>query len=344
MIRKIAPWLAAAAAYTMLATILRRSSRFDFGGKVVLIAGGGRGLGLELARAAAERGATLALVARSPIELDAAAAELRALGTVVETAVCDVRSSDAVSTAFAELTRKLGDIDVLVNDAGVIEVGPIDALLFEDYENAMQTNVLGAIRAVEHVRESMCARGAGRIINITSIGGKIPVPHLLPYCTSKFAFVGYSLGLRAELARYGVVVTTVVPGLMRTGSPPNATFAGQPKKEYMMFAPGDSLPLSSVSVRRAAREILDGCERGDIETIVSWQAKAAIALYALAPRVVTAMLATLNRTLPDSGGSTEHRVGRDSESALTRSPLDALGHAASRTQHELLESQAPQQA
>lgn len=333
MIRKVLPWLAALGAYVALSKRLER--RFRFENKVVLITGGGRGLGLQLAREAAHRGAKVALVARSQDELDRAAAGLRASGANCVTATCDIRDGASVSEAFSIVERELGAIDVLVNDAGVIEVGPIDALTFQDYENAFATNVLGAIRAVERVRVPMQARGAGRIVNITSIGGKIPVPHLLPYCASKFAFVGYSECLRAELARYGIVVTTVVPGLMRTGSPPNATFVGQPGKEYAMFAPGDSLPFTSVSVQRAARAILDGCERGDAETVVSWQAKVAVAAYALAPRTVISLLTALNRILPDSGGSHEHRFGRDSESALTRSPLDALGHAASRTQNEL---------
>jgi len=318
--------------------------RFTFAGRVVLITGGGRGLGLQLAREAAARGAKLGLVARSAVELAAAATELRARGTLVETALCDVRDDDSVRLAFERIARSLGPIDVLVNDAGVIEVGPIDALTIRDYEDALQTNVLGAIRAVESVRASMQARRSGRILNIASIGGKISVPHLLPYCASKFAMVGYSLGLRAELARYGIVVTTAVPGLMRTGSPPNATFAGQPKKEYALFAPSDALPFTSVSVESAARTILDGCERGDAETIVSWQAKLAIALYALAPRAVVWALTGVGRILPDSGGSTEHRRGRDSESALTRSPLDARGHEATRTQNESLDAPATSQS
>jgi short-subunit dehydrogenase len=269
VIRTILPWLAALGAFAALRMRLER--RFDFRGKVVLITGGGRGLGLQLAREAAKRGARIALVARAQDELDRAAAGLRANGTVCVTATCDVRDGESVAAAFSTVESELGAIDVLVNDAGVIEVGPIDALTFHDYEDAFQTNVLGAIRAVEQVRVSMQARGSGRIVNIASIGGKIPVPHLLPYCASKFAFVGYSECLRTELARYGIVVTTVIPGLMRTGSPPNATFAGQPEKEYTLFAPGDSLPFTSVSVQSAARAILDGCERGDVETVVSWR-------------------------------------------------------------------------
>jgi short-subunit dehydrogenase len=221
--------------------------------------------------------------------------------------------------------------------AGVIEVGPVDALTIDDYEDALQTNLLGAIRVVESVRASMCERRRGRIVNVTSLGGKIAIPHLLPYSASKFGLVGYSEGLRTELARYGVLVTTIVPGLMRTGSAPQATFAGQPKKEYAMFAPSDALPFTSVSVEQAARELLDACEAGEIERVISLQAKAAILAYSLLPRAVIAFLATFTRLLPDAGGSTEHRYGHESESPLTRSPIDALAHRATQTQNEALD-------
>jgi short-subunit dehydrogenase len=317
--------------------IARRLRRYDLRDKVVLISGGGRGLGLQVAREAARRGAKLALFSRSAIELEAARDELVRAGATVETAVCDVRDGAAVSNTVGRFVRELGPIDVLVNVAGVIEVGPVDALTLDDYEDAISTNYLGAVRTVEAVRASMCERRTGRIVNITSLGGKIAVPHLLPYSASKFALVGYSEGLRMELARYAVVVTTIVPGLMRTGSPVQATFAGQPEKEYALFAPSDSLPFTSVSVQEAARAILDACQDGAIERVISVQAKAAILAYSLLPRLTVAFLANVARTLPDAGGSTEHRYGHESESAFTRSPIDALGHRATEMQNEALD-------
>jgi short-subunit dehydrogenase len=317
--------------------LLARSRRFDITGANVLVTGGGRGLGLQVAREAARRGARLALCSRSEIELAAARAELEAQGTVVETRVCDVRDDASTRHAIDFFVERLGPIDVVLNIAGVIEVGPVDALRMTDYEDAIQTNLLGPIRVVEAVRRSMCERRRGRIVNVTSLGGKIAIPHLLPYSASKFGLVGYSEGLRTELARYGVLVTTIVPGLMRTGSAPQATFAGQPKKEYAMFAPSDALPFTSVSVRRAARDILDACEAGEIERVISWQAMAAIGAYALFPRLVIGFLTATARMLPDAGGSTEHRFGHESESALTASPLDALAHRATSTQNEALD-------
>lgn len=100
----------------------------------------------------------------------------------------------------------------------------------------------------------MRARRRGRIVNITSIGGKVGMPHLLPYTCAKFATVGLSEGLRAELGREGIRVTTIVPGLMRTGSHLKAMFRGQHEQEFTWFSLGASLPLVSMGAERAARQ------------------------------------------------------------------------------------------
>lgn len=330
--------LGLAVSAVLLLRRIARPRRFDFSGRVAMISGGARGLGLGVARELARRGAKLALFSRSKIELDAAREEFERAGVRVAVRVCDVRDAVAVRDAVTAFEAELGPIDVVVNVAGVIEVGPIDALTLADYRDAVDTNLFGGIHTVEAVRERMMLRREGRIVNITSLGAKIPIPHLLPYTVSKFAFLGYSEGLRTELARYGIVVTTIVPGLMRTGSPPQATFAGQTKKEYAMFAPSDSLPFTSVSVETAARDIADACERGEVERVISWQARAAILAYALLPRTTVRFLATATRLLPDAGGSTEHRPGAESESPLTApgSPLTAAMDRAV-TQHERLD-------
>jgi len=305
-------------------------------GKAVVVTGGARGLGLAIAREAAKRGAKLGLFARSQDELNAARAELTRGGTTVSTAVCDVRNADDVATTLAGFARDLGPIDALFNVAGVISVGPLGALTLDDYRDAIETNFLGAVYAIEAVRPSMQARRSGRIVNITSLGGKVGIPHMLPYCASKYALIGYSAALRAELKRDGIGVVSIVPGLMRTGSPPHATFAGQPRKEYVTFALSDSLPFLSVDVKYAARLIVDACERGTAEKIVGWQAKVAIAAATAAPRAVENALGFVNRFLPGPGNG-EHRSGFASESGVTRSFLTALGRRASFEQNELID-------
>src|SRR5262249_21748751 len=156
---------------------------------------------------------------------------------------CDVTDRKQADALVATVLARWRPIDVLVNNAGTICVGPQETMTEEDYREAMQTNFWGPLHMIEAVLPGMRQRRSGRIVNIASIGGKVSVPHLLPYSASKFALVGLSEGLRAELAKDGILVTTVCPGLMRTGSPRNATFKGQNTAEYAWFSISDSLPL-----------------------------------------------------------------------------------------------------
>jgi NAD(P)-dependent dehydrogenase (short-subunit alcohol dehydrogenase family) len=148
-----------------------------------------------------------------------AAAQVRKLGAHVLAIACDVREAEGVTRAIARAVGAFGRLDALVNNAGIIAVGPLECMTAHDYRDALDTHFWAMYHAVEAARPFMERQGGARIVNVTSIGGKISVPHLLPYSVSKFAAVGYSQGLRAELARKNICVTTVCPGLMRTGSP-----------------------------------------------------------------------------------------------------------------------------
>lgn len=153
-------------------------------------------------------------------------------------------------------------------------------------------------------------------MNIASIGRKVAFPHLLPYSTSKFALVGYGEGPRAELAKHRVFVTTVCPGLMRTGSPRNALFTGQAEKEYAWFAISDSLPLASISARSAARKIVVACIHGDAEIHLGLTAKIGAIVQGCAPGV-TAELDALPR-------AAETKKRFESESEATDKPVTVL--------------------
>src|SRR5205085_1734915 len=204
-------------------------------------------------------GARVASCARDAEELERANAELQQLSGDVLAVTCDLTNQVQVEEMIELVRLHLGQIDVLVNNAGVISVGPVELMTLEDYQQAMETNYWGALYTILAVLPEMRARREGRIVNITSIGGKISVPHLVPYSASKFALVGLSEGLRAELMKDGVVVTTICPGLMRTGSPRNATFKGRHRAEYTWFSISDALPLTSISATRAARRIVKAC-------------------------------------------------------------------------------------
>jgi NAD(P)-dependent dehydrogenase (short-subunit alcohol dehydrogenase family) len=234
------------------------------------------------------------------------------------------------------VTRHLGRIDVLVNNAGVIQVGPLEEMTLEDYEQSMAVHFWGPLYATLAVLPQMRERREGRVVNISSIGGKIGVPHLVPYSASKFALAGLSDGLRAELAKDGVVVTSVFPGLMRTGSPRNANFKGRHRAEYAWFAISDSLPVSSINAERAAAQIIDACRQGRAELVITTQAQLAVKFRALFPEAAADMLAAVSRLLPGPGGIGRARAkGRDSESALAPSLLTTLTESAARRNNEM---------
>jgi NAD(P)-dependent dehydrogenase (short-subunit alcohol dehydrogenase family) len=312
--------------------------RFNLAGKVALITGGSRGLGLQLAREFGGRGMRVAICARDAEELQAAQRDLEQRGISALAIPCDLTDAAAVEQMVAKVNSHFGTIDVLVNNAGVIAVGPSEVMTREDYEYSLNVHFWAAFNTVAAVLPAMRRRGAGRIVNISSIGGKISVPHLLPYCAGKFALTGFSEGLRSAVKRDGIYVTTICPGLMRTGSPRNADFKSKHRLEYAWFAVSDSLPGLAMSVERAARRIVRACEIGEAEVVLSLPAKLAVRFHGLFPGTTANVLDLVNRALPDAGGIGErYAKGRDSESLLTRNPLTALTRRAERTQNELQE-------
>ncbi|HEV2706478.1 MAG TPA: SDR family NAD(P)-dependent oxidoreductase [Pyrinomonadaceae bacterium] len=320
---------------------VRRIGGYDFRGKTVLITGSSRGLGLVLARELAKEGARLAICARDRVELERARDDLAARGAEVFAFPCDVTDRAQVEELVEVVTSHFGAIDVLVNNAGVIQVGPVEVMTLADYEEAMRTHFWGPLYATLAVLPAMRARGEGRIVNISSIGGKIGIPHLVPYSASKFALTGLSEALRAELSKDGIVVTTVCPGLMRTGSPRNAIFKGQHRAEYAWFSISDALPVTSIQAERAARQIIAATRRGDAEVILTIQAVLAVKFRQLFPEVTADLLELVNRLLPAPGGIGRRRArGKDSQSELSPSLLTTLGDRAAVRNNEMVDDVA----
>ena len=297
-------------------------AKYDFNGKTVVITGGSRGLGLVLARQFAAEGARVAICARDGVELERARKDLTERGAEVLAAVCDVREKDQVESFIENVRNKFGQIDVLVNNAGVIQVGPLEVQTQEDFEDAMKVHFWGPFYTMQAVIPEMRERGDGKIVNISSIGGKMSVPHLAPYSASKFALVGLSGAMNVELAKDGIDVTTVCPGLMRTGSHVNAIFKGQNELEYAWFSVSNALPVSSVSAESAAKEIVEACRAGKAETIISIQAELAAKMNAVFPEFVSEIAGLVNQVLPGKGGIGEdHALGKDSTSFISPSFL-----------------------
>jgi NAD(P)-dependent dehydrogenase (short-subunit alcohol dehydrogenase family) len=333
--------LAAAGAGALVAarSFYRRRLEYELKGKTVLITGGSRGLGLVLAREFADEGANVAICARSCAELERAREDLASRGARVYAFPCDVTDRAQVRELVEVVTGHFGSIDVLVNNAGVIQVGPLEVMTLEDFEQAMEVHFWGPLYTTLAVLPQMRARRCGRIVNISSIGGKVSVPHLVPYSASKFALAGLSDGLRAELEKDNVIVTTVFPGLMRTGSPRNATFKGRHRAEYAWFSISDALPVTSIQAGRAARQIVAACKAGKAELVITTQAVLAVKFRALFPEAAADMLALANRLLPGPGGIGRKRAkGRESESALAPSLLTTLSEWAAQRNNEVLDA------
>lgn len=334
--------LASLGAWAAAKALLAQKRKIDFRNKTVIITGGSRGLGIELARLLAQEGANLAICARDQDELDRAQAELQQYGGFVYTQVCNITDKNQVDHFVENVRQAIGPVDVLINNAGVITVTPYEHATEDDFRESMDTNFWAAYYMINAVLPPMLARnkgaaGRGRIVNVASFGGKVAVPHLLTYSTSKFALVGYSEGLRAELLKDGIYVTTICPGLIRTGSPRHAIFKGQSEKEYAAFKIGDSIPFFTINSTECAREIIDACRSGEAERIITLPAKVGAILQGAAPNLVSELMAIVNETLPAPGGIGEQRAkGKDSESTLSESILTTLTDEAAERNNETL--------
>ncbi|MEP6924874.1 MAG: SDR family NAD(P)-dependent oxidoreductase [Pyrinomonadaceae bacterium] len=316
--------------------LLSKSRAIGLADKVVVVTGGSRGLGLVLAREAAKEGAKVAICARDISELKVAKQDLEERGANVFTYPCDVTNKAEVGQFINAVRMEFGQIDVLINNAGVIQVSPVEHLTAKDYQESLKTHFWAAFNTINEVFPDMRRRREGRIVNISSIGGKVPFPHLNSYVVGKFALAGYSEGLRAEVLQDGVYVTTVCPGLIRTGSPRNATFKGQNEKEYAWFKNSDSLPGLSTSAEDCARQIIAATKRGDAELIVTLPAKIGAAVHGLFPGLTADLLSLVNQFVLPAAGSIGEKsaLGKQSESAASETSLTALTDAAAERNNE----------
>lgn len=333
----ILPWIALGLGGWWVGQRLVRTSGRSLRGQVVLITGASRGLGLCLARKFAAAGCRLVICARDDAELQRVREELESRGADVLAIRCDVADRDQVDEMVGRAIHRFDGIDVVVNNAGIIQVGPLEAMSLEDFGRAMAVNYWGPLYVIWAVLPHMRLHRRGQIVNITSIGGKVPVPHLLPYDAAKAALVNLSEGLTAELAKHGISVTTIVPGLMRTGSPLHALFKGDVEREFGWFSVGDSLALTSMSADRAADRILTATRRREGEVVLSWQAKLLRLLHDLFPNLILRANTFANGLLPhDNRGERHHLTrGRDVVPSAATSALTGSMKAAARQLNQL---------
>jgi NAD(P)-dependent dehydrogenase (short-subunit alcohol dehydrogenase family) len=273
-----------------------RVSRFDVVNRTVVISGGARGLGYLLAREFARRGARVFVLSRTGDEIGRAVAQLRSDHLDVDGLRCDVRDPNDVAGAVSSIVQRSGRLDVVVNNAGVIQVTPFENAHVEDFEESLRTHFWGPLHMIRAALPYL-RRAGGRILNVSSIGGRIGVPHLAPYCAGKFALVGLSESLRPELAKDGIAVTTATPGLMRTGSHLRVGIRGHHRREAKWFAAMIATPLTSMNADRAARIIVRACLSGKAHVTPGIQARTVEILNAAAPELVATMSSLVTRGL-----------------------------------------------
>ncbi|GLK79124.1 oxidoreductase [Methylopila turkensis] len=230
--------------------------------KTFLITGVSSGLGRSFAKAALDVGHQVAGTVRSPeaARLFETLASGRALAVQL-----DITDFDAMPAAVAEVERRLGPVDVLVNNAGYGHEGALEESTMEDLRRQFDVNVFGAVALIKAVLPGMRSRRGGRIVNVTSMGGFITMPGISVYCGSKFALEGISEALGKEVAPFNVHVTALAPGQFRTD------WAGR----SMQRSPRSIADYDAVmDPLRAARQAKSGNQPGD-------PAKAAQALLKL---------------------------------------------------------------
>jgi NAD(P)-dependent dehydrogenase (short-subunit alcohol dehydrogenase family) len=270
-----------------------------------------------MARELQQRGRKVVIAARDAEELNRAVEHIGGAQTV-ETRICDVRDREAVHALVEDVEANVGPIETVLTVAGIIQTGPAEAMTYEHFEDAINTMTWGPIHVAMAVLPHLRARRAGHIGTVTSIGGMVSPPHLLPYATAKFGAVGFSDGLAAELQGTGVTATTIVPGLMRTGSHERAYFTGNAPHEYAWFATAATLPGVSMDAERAARRIVDAVLAGKPMIVLTPLAWVGARVRGLIPGTTTRVMGLANRALPNvpESGSEGTVEGRQADRML----------------------------
>jgi NAD(P)-dependent dehydrogenase (short-subunit alcohol dehydrogenase family) len=310
-----------------------RENSYDLQGKNVLITGGSRGLGLVMARQLISAGARVAVCARDEGELQRVRDELEPRGLILAIA-CDVTEQAQVNSMIEQVKEQLGTIDVLINNAGADIISPMENLTMQDYDDMMKLHFWAPLYATYAILPEMQQRRSGRIVNISSIGGKTPFPHMIAYCASKFALVGLSEGMRTELAKDGITVTVVCPGMIHSGVIDHALLKGQHRKEFAWFSIGDSLPILSASAEKVGRATIAGLRRGAAEVVVPFPFWVATKFYGLFPELNTNLFGLMNQLLPKPTEGDERAFGKDSHSAWSPSWLTYLSDRAAQRNNE----------
>lgn len=197
----------------------------------VLITGASQGIGKATALTFARNGYNVILAARNVDRLNATAEEVKATGQPVTAIPTDVRDPEQAQKLIDQSISQYGTIDVLINNAGIYISGPADSFSLEDWHTVIDTNLWGYIHTIHALLPHMIAQGRGMIVNLVSIGGKVPIPYLVPYSTSKFAVAGLTQSLQSELSPKGITVCGIYPNLIKSSLMERAIFRGKDEQD-----------------------------------------------------------------------------------------------------------------
>jgi len=205
--------------------------------KVAIITGGGTGIGKAIGLRLAKNGAKVAIASRNRAHLEAAAAEFNALGLSSLTLQMDVTKKNDIQRGIAEVVAQWGAIQILVNNAGISGLSPIDDPEDSKWYNIVDTNLNGMYLVTKEVLKHMQNHSGGRIINISSVLGKFGVPGYTAYCTTKHGMIGFTRALALEVVDRGITVNTICPGWVDTematqGIAESAAFQGITAEEF----------------------------------------------------------------------------------------------------------------
>lgn len=228
----------------------------DLLGKWCVVTGAASGIGRATAEALQAEGARLVLCDIRKEEVEQVALDLRAKGEVLSYAV-DVALLPQMARFSDFIREQIGAVDVLVNSAGILKTGGYEDTSFEAWHQVMEVNFWGALHATKLLVPAMVERGAGSVINVASASGIVGFSKLTAYSTSKFALVGFSESLRAELGTTGVKVSTICPGLVRTPIARNSELPSEEVREIE-----DLLERKGISPDRVAQAIVRAVMRG----------------------------------------------------------------------------------
>lgn len=193
----------------------------------VLITGASQGIGRATALLFANKGYDVVLAARQSDRLNAVAQEVQNIGRQALAVPTDVRDATQVKTLVDKALEQYSAIDVLINNAGIYASGTVESFSLDDWHQVIDTNLWGYIHTIHALLPHMISRGSGTIVNLSSIGGKVPVPYLVPYNTSKFAVTGLTEAMHSELKPKGIHVCGIYPNVIKSSLMERAMFRGK---------------------------------------------------------------------------------------------------------------------